>query len=96
MLSSTPEHSGRHPQKHTCTGGNIVKNLTRIISFPLVSAGILAGTLGLTGTAGAAVSTAGTNGSHSIAAPPDKHGNNPTLNSWKQRHRHEHNNYWRH
>ncbi|MGP4055682.1 hypothetical protein ACTWP6_12795 [Mycobacterium sp. 4D054] len=73
-----------------------MNKLTRIIALPLVSAGILAGTLGLAGTAGAAVSSNSTNGSHSIVATPDKHSNNPTINTWKQRHRHHHNNHWRH
>ena len=79
-----------------------MKNITRALALPLLSAGIIGGAaLGLAGPAAAATTTTSTNGSHSIVATPD-HGpatdrahNGQQLHPWTERH-HSHNNFWQH
>lgn len=69
--------------------------LTRIIALPLLSAGILGGALGIAGTAAAATPPAPTG--HSVISKQDKpEPNNPTTHTWRERHRDNHNHFWRH
>ena len=49
-----------------------MKNITRALVLPLLSAGVIGGAaLGLAGPAAAATTTTHTNGSHSIVTTPD-------------------------
>jgi len=70
--------------------------ITRIIALPLLSAGIFAAGLGLAGGAGATTTTTSTNGSHSMVSAPDTTAHNPTVNTWRNRHRNTVNQNWRH
>ena len=78
-----------------------MKNITRALVLPLLSAGVIGGAaLGLAGPAAAATTTTHTNGSHSIVTTPDTratdkaHGGQQ-LHPWTERH-HSHNKFWRH
>ncbi|MGE0219643.1 hypothetical protein [Mycolicibacterium sp.] len=74
-----------------------MKNITRLIALPVLSAGIIGGaTLGLAGPAAAEVTTTTTNGSHSIVATPDKSHYGQQMHPYKKRHRHHFNQWHRH
>ena len=78
-----------------------MKNITRALVLPLLSAGVIGGAaLGLAGPAAAATTTTHTSGSHSIVTTPDTRANDKAHNGqqmhpWTERH-HSHNNFWRH
>ena len=72
-----------------------MNTITRLVALPLLSAGILGGALGLAGTAGAATGIS-TGGSHSAVAGKDTTSHNPTVHTWRDRHRDSHNTHWRH
>lgn len=67
-----------------------MKNFTRILALPLMSAAILSAELGMAGTASAKTTVTSTNGSHAIVSTPDTTAHNPTVTAWSHRHRHHH------
>lgn len=68
-----------------------MNRFSRILAAPMIAGAILAGGLGLAGTAAATTTTTTTNGSTAIMAKPDTStSHNLTKNTWRQRHHYGH------